>query len=85
MNLKRFFTKRIQRYLIKQKIKDQIKEANFQHLTTGKKYFVIPLAGGKYGVVHSSFLPYFNTELTKAGKKKIDYQDLVKMSIYQTK
>ena len=69
-------------YWYKRKIQFSVakKKADTMHQMTGRKYYVVP-SGKKLQVVTSDVIKVFN----KNTKQKMNVNDLLKMSYYQTK
>lgn len=84
MKIINFFRARIYRFIQRQKIKAKIIEANNLALETGRRHFVVPVGRNSFGVVNSLYPDFFNKHRSP-GQAKMNYNDLVKISIYQTK
>lgn len=68
-----WYKRKIQFYFAK-------KKADTMHAMTGRKYYVVP-AGKKLQVVTGDVVKVFNKRM----KKKLNINDLLKMSYYSTK
>jgi hypothetical protein len=61
------------------------KKADRMHKLTGKRYHVVPGAKNKLIVVDNTFVKIYNEKAKNIkGTKRIDFDDLIKMSYYST-
>lgn len=84
MKIINFFRVKIYRFIQRQKIKEKINEAEHLAIITGRRHFVVPVGKNSFGVVNSLYPDFFNKHRSH-GQAKMNYNDLVKMSIYKTK
>lgn len=66
------------------KLRILIHRANNMSIETGKRHFVIEIAGGKRVIVDNSFVKVFNKNALRTKKKTIKFIDLEKHCIYMT-
>ena len=60
-------------------------KADKYHKLTGKRYHVVPGGKNKLIVVDNTFVKIYNEKAkTLKGAKRIDFDDLIKMSYYST-
>jgi hypothetical protein len=59
-------------------------QARQAHKLTGRQYHVVPSTKSRLKIVNNDFIGYYNKAASKNGYKKINVNDLLKMSIYTT-
>ena len=57
------------------------KRANLYHEKTGKRYFVVPMTATRCTVVNNDYIKSYNKQ---KGAKRININDLIRMSYYST-